>query len=68
LLPIVAVGLGIVVISHLVTTWLRSTMLLALQARVDQHLMRGFFTPPALVALPLLRAAHNRRPDDAPGQ
>ena len=50
LLPIVGLGLGIVVLSQLVTTWLRSTMLLALQAKVDQHLMRGFFSH--LLALP----------------
>lgn len=44
LMPIVAAGLAIVVASHLLTTWLRSTLLLSLQARVDQHLMHGFFS------------------------
>jgi ATP-binding cassette subfamily B protein len=43
LLPIIGVGLVVVVLSLLATTYLRSTLLLALQARVDQHLMRGFF-------------------------
>jgi NHLM bacteriocin system ABC transporter peptidase/ATP-binding protein len=43
LLPIIGIGLGIVVVAQLVTTWLRATLLLALQARVDQHVMRRFF-------------------------
>jgi HlyB family type I secretion system ABC transporter len=43
LLPIIGLGLAVVVLSQLVTTYLRSTMLLSLQAKVDQHLMRGFF-------------------------
>ncbi len=50
LLPIIGLGLGVVVLSQLVTTYLRSTLLLALQARVDQRLMHGFFRH--LLALP----------------
>src|SRR5680860_1552102 len=44
LLPIIGLGLGVVVLSQLVTTYLRSTLLLSLQAKVDQHLMHGFFS------------------------
>lgn len=50
LLPVIGLGLGVVVLSQLVTTYLRSALLLSLQARVDQHLMRGFFDH--LLALP----------------
>jgi HlyB family type I secretion system ABC transporter len=50
LLPIIGLGLAIVVLAQLVTTYLRATLLLALQSRVDQHLMRGFFGH--LLALP----------------
>src|SRR5665811_467678 len=50
LLPIIGLGLGVVVLSQLVTTYLRSTLLLSLQAKVDQHLMHGFFSH--LLALP----------------
>ena len=50
LLPIIGLGLAIVVTSQLVTTYLRSSLLLSLQARVDQHLMLGFFRH--LVSLP----------------
>ncbi len=50
LLPVIGLGLGVVVLAQLLTTYLRATLLLALQARVDQHLMRGFFGH--LLALP----------------
>lgn len=50
LLPIIGLGLAIIVVSQLVTTYLRSSLLLSLQARVDQHLMLGFFRH--LVSLP----------------
>lgn len=42
-LPLLALGLGIVVFAQVVTGYLRSTLLLVLQARVDQRLMLGFF-------------------------
>jgi ATP-binding cassette, subfamily B, bacterial len=43
LLPIVVLGLGIMVVAQLVSSTLRGTLLLSLQAKVDQHLMVGFF-------------------------
>jgi NHLM bacteriocin system ABC transporter peptidase/ATP-binding protein len=50
LLPIIGLGLAIVVLAQLVTTYLRATLLLTLQSRVDQQLMHGFFGH--LLALP----------------
>lgn len=50
LLPMIGIGLVIVVLSQLVTTYLRSSLLISLQAKVDQHLMLGFFRH--LMALP----------------
>jgi HlyB family type I secretion system ABC transporter len=43
LLPIIGVGLGIIVLAQLTTSYLRATLLLSLQAKVDRHLMGGFF-------------------------
>jgi HlyB family type I secretion system ABC transporter len=43
LLPVIGLGLAIIVVSQLVTAYLRSTLLLSLQASVDQHLMHRFF-------------------------
>jgi HlyB family type I secretion system ABC transporter len=42
-LPLLGLGLGMVVLAQVVTGYLRSTLLLVLQARVDQRLMLGFF-------------------------
>jgi HlyB family type I secretion system ABC transporter len=51
LLPILAFGLVIIVLSGVLTGFLRSTLLLALRARVDSRMMLGFFEH--LLALPL---------------
>lgn len=43
LLPIIGVGLGIIVAAQLLTSYLRATLLLSLQAKVDRRLMGTFF-------------------------
>ncbi|MGE3798627.1 MAG: peptidase domain-containing ABC transporter [Thermomicrobiales bacterium] len=50
LMPVIGLGLLVIFLSQFVTTYLRSTLLLMLQARVDQRLVRGFFGH--LLALP----------------
>ncbi|MDP9368256.1 MAG: peptidase domain-containing ABC transporter [Chloroflexota bacterium] len=42
-LPVLGLGLAVVVLAQVVTSLLRSVLLLALQARVDSRLMLGFF-------------------------
>ncbi|MDQ3654774.1 MAG: peptidase domain-containing ABC transporter [Chloroflexota bacterium] len=49
-LPLLGAGLGMVILAQVVTSYLRSMLLLSLQARVDQRLMLGFFEH--LLALP----------------
>jgi ABC-type bacteriocin/lantibiotic exporter with double-glycine peptidase domain len=44
LLPVIGLGLAIIVLGQLVTSYLRSALLLSLQAHVDRRLMQGFFT------------------------
>jgi ABC-type bacteriocin/lantibiotic exporter with double-glycine peptidase domain len=42
-LPLLGLGLAVIVLAQIVTSYLRSTLLLVLQARVDSRLMLGFF-------------------------
>jgi NHLM bacteriocin system ABC transporter peptidase/ATP-binding protein len=43
LLPVIGLGLAIIVLGQLVTSYLRSVLLLSLQANVDRRMMHGFF-------------------------
>jgi ABC-type bacteriocin/lantibiotic exporter with double-glycine peptidase domain len=51
ILPILAIGLPLILLAQLVTTLLRSTLLVALQARIDAALTSDFFEH--LLQLPL---------------
>jgi ATP-binding cassette, subfamily B, bacterial len=50
LLPLLGVGIGVLVLTQLATTYLRSALLIYLQRRLDARMMLGFFEH--LLALP----------------
>jgi ABC-type bacteriocin/lantibiotic exporter with double-glycine peptidase domain len=43
LMPVIAVGMGLMVLTQLLTTYLRSALLIHLQRRLDARMMLGFF-------------------------
>jgi ABC-type bacteriocin/lantibiotic exporter with double-glycine peptidase domain len=50
-LTLLAVGLGLLMLAQVVSTWLRASVLLYVQTRVDSQMMLGFFEH--LLSLPL---------------
>jgi len=43
IMPILAAGIALILLTQLITSYLRSLLLVSLQARLDAQLMTGFF-------------------------